>query len=393
MKVLIVTTSFPQPSNPNSGYFIQQLVNILSDNLDITVVTPADSSKARTIKKDKFVQVNFAYAPASWRTLAHSPGGLAELKTRKYALLLIPVILVVEFFTVLKLALSHDLIHANWSINGVISCVAGKIARKPVVVTLRGSDVNKAKNSRVFKFSLWFCLKMGAGTATVSRTLLHDIRLLFPWYSRNISVIENGVEQDFFKIERNRFCNREPLRILVIGNLTKNKSVDILLKGIAKSGTNGLVIDIVGDGPEKKNLERLAEDLGLARISNFHGVIEASRRLLFFRNADIFLFASKSEGRPNVVLEAMASALPIVVRDMEAVSELIENEVNGLVFNSDDETEIAKRIKSLVNSPELRIRLGEKARNGLIERQLTWEKAAEKYITLYKYICNSEKVV
>ena len=389
MKVLVVTTSFPQKSNPNSGFFIKQLIVNFSKKIEITVVTPADKYKSGLSRDGKFTQVNFAYGPACVRTLAHAPGGLAELQNSKLKLLFLPVLLVIEFITTLKWSFKCDLIHANWSINGIIAGIAGKISRKPVVTTVRGSDINKIESSNIYYYILKICLLFSCKVVTVNNMLKYKIIKIYPKYNKEIDVIENGIEDSFFQLQEKIICDDNKIKILVIGNLTKNKSVDTIFKAINREDIKNIKVDVVGDGPERDSLQKLAHELGLADRIIFHGTVAADNRINFFRDADILAFASISEGRPNVILEAMASGLCIITSDIEAVQDLVTNEESALTFETGNSGKCASQLKRLLDKPELRLALGRCARNRVYHLGLTWQNAAKKYEMLYEEVIGS----
>jgi len=100
--------------------------------------------------------------------------------------------------------------------------------------------------------------------------------------------------------------------LLAIGRLSAEKGFDLLLKSVAKLRRDhphaGLVI--VGKGPEEARLKTLAEELGIAEAVRFAGHVDRPAR--FYSGADIFVLSSRHEGMPNVLIEAIASGLPVV---------------------------------------------------------------------------------
>jgi glycosyltransferase involved in cell wall biosynthesis len=123
--------------------------------------------------------------------------------------------------------------------------------------------------------------------------------------------------------------------VLFVGRLSPEKGVDVLLAALhhaAKDGTS-ISADIVGDGPLRKALESQAESLGLRDLVTFHG--HQSDVTAFYRRATVLCLPSRSEGMPNVVLEAIALGLPIVATPVGDVAKLVPSAIGRLVTPDD----------------------------------------------------------
>jgi glycosyltransferase involved in cell wall biosynthesis len=108
--------------------------------------------------------------------------------------------------------------------------------------------------------------------------------------------------------------------------------------------------------------------------------------------SDVFVFASFAEGRPNVVLEAMAVGLPVIAGAIPAVSELIENGQQGLLFPPGDASALAEHMALLIKEPLTRQRLGEKAREYLDSLGLSWSESARDYARLYAKVAGKRVI-
>ena len=97
----------------------------------------------------------------------------------------------------------------------------------------------------------------------------------------------------------------------------------------------------------------------------------------------VFVLASHSEGRPNVILEAMAAALPVVASDIPGVNELVEHGHTGLLFRPGVIEELTQHLLALARDAMLRDRLGRAGRGSILQRQLRWRATAEQYDRLY----------
>ncbi len=150
---------------------------------------------------------------------------------------------------------------------------------------------------------------------------------------------------------------------LAVGRLDANKRLDVFLEALAASRAveprlKGI---IVGDGPARDDLVRQAGDLGLLGDGvEFRGELPDPTQS--YQDADIFVHLAASEGTPNVVLEAMAMGLPVVITPAGDLRRIIRQSQNGLLVPLDDAAATARRLIELSRSPELRARLGEQGR-------------------------------
>ena len=112
---------------------------------------------------------------------------------------------------------------------------------------------------------------------------------------------------------------------------------------------------MAGSGPELAALEQLVETLRLGDDIEFVGAVEPRMVVDLLAKADAFVLASHSEGRPSVVLEAMAAALPVIATDIDGVRDIVEHESTGLLYDGDDTFHLAGHISRLRESGELRL--------------------------------------
>lgn len=144
-----------------------------------------------------------------------------------------------------------------------------------------------------------------------------------------------------------------PPRILCVAHLYPRKRVGILFRAFARLEMDA-ELRIVGVGPEKSNLEKLAITLGIADRARFLGHRSFHDLVQEYRNATIFALPTSQEGFGIVFLEAMAASLPIVAGRAGAVPEIVQDGVNGLLINPDDHAELARALTRLLADRDLR---------------------------------------
>jgi hypothetical protein len=116
---------------------------------------------------------------------------------------------------------------------------------------------------------------------------------------------------------------------------------------------------LVGDGPERTSLEALAARLGIAGAVDFSGYLSQAQVADRLSRADVFALPSFAEGVPVVLMEAMASRLPVIAPRVAGVPELVEDGVSGFTVSPGDAEMLTARIDALLSDPALRARMGD----------------------------------
>lgn len=165
--------------------------------------------------------------------------------------------------------------------------------------------------------------------------------------------------------------------IVCCGRLVKNKGFADVIRAVS------LVLDkkllIIGDGPQKENLEKLARKLGVSSRVTFAGWLKEQKDVYKkLQSAKIFVMNSFSEGGPRVALEAMALGLPVISTRVGVMTDVIRDGGNG-IFTSGKPNDLADKIKKLLGYPALRENMGNEARKILdrFKREELIEKYAE----------------
>lgn len=163
-----------------------------------------------------------------------------------------------------------------------------------------------------------------------------------------------------------------------LGRLTDQKDFAALVRLLP--GLPDATLVLVGDGPERPALERLAAELGVGDRMLITGWVDGARRYL--PAFDVFALPSRWEGMPLVILEAMHAGVPVVAADVGSVAEAVADGETGFVVAPGDENLLAERLTTLIADHELRRRFGERARAVAAER-FTAEAMARRYEAVY----------
>lgn len=389
-RVLALTTSFPLRQGASAGVFVRHLYQNLPQQWKVVVVCPNDTGalkEAIGVKEGaaKLEVCPVDYAPRAWRVLAQQSGGVMPgLRHAPWRALLVPVLLAGLAWRCLRSARSVELIHANWAICGAIAGKIGKYAHRPVVTTLRGDDVTRAGKSRLEAWLLDAAVSQSQAVVCVSDAMAKDLRDRYPERAQDIHVCLNGVDDAFLHMPAMRLEQPGCLRIASVGSLIRRKGYDVLIDAVARMQCRIPVsVKIAGEGPEREQLLELAAQLGIANCFEFVGEIAPDQIPSFLGQADIFVLPSRSEGRPNVVVEALAAGLPVVCSALPGVEGLVESGANGWVVGIDDADAIAKALDEAAAMPMERLRRGLAARERMRASPHGWREAGARYSALF----------
>ncbi len=183
-----------------------------------------------------------------------------------------------------------------------------------------------------------------------------------------VELIVNGIDLSAFhyyasqKITWQSDSPGQPTRIIYVGRLSAEKSVIALLHEFARaySVNPQLHLTLVGDGPQRRQLEQLASELGIRSRTTFAGEVDYSDVPVILATADIFATRSVSEVHPLTIIEAMAIGLPIVATCSPGIDDIVVDGVSGLL-GPDREGELAHRLVALSMDPERLCHMGSSA--------------------------------
>jgi glycosyltransferase involved in cell wall biosynthesis len=211
---------------------------------------------------------------------------------------------------------------------------------------------------------------------------------------RQIRVIHNGIEPREPLDPSGRAAIRAgwdaELGDIVVGcvaNYKAGKGLETLIRAMASvvstrpaAGPAARLV-LVGEGPRRDGLQRLAEELGLRHIVRFHGAEPDAQRII--GAFDVAVQASVSEGLPNAVLEAAAAGVPVVATDVGGTAEALDGGTAGILVPIEDEAALADGITRLAGNQALRREIGERARE-FVRTEFSLERFVDRTAELYE---------
>lgn len=209
---------------------------------------------------------------------------------------------------------------------------------------------------------------------------------------RDVRIWGRGVDVERFRPTlrsvdvRERHGPRDAVHLLYVGRLTPEKDLPVLFDAFRRitEARPELAVQLVlaGDGAYSPKMRAQAPS-GVT----FAGYVEGERLRATYASADVFVFPSRTETLGNVVLEALASGLPVVAVAEGGVLENVLDGVNGLLCPPGDAEAFARRITEIVERPDLRLKLAHNARAWAEQR--TWERAFEPLVRAYEEAATS----
>lgn len=265
--------------------------------------------------------------------------------------------------------------------SGPVAWVLRVLRGVPFIVSLRGGDVpgfEWAPEARRYHgltapFLKWIWRRAHAVVANSEG--LRELALRST-PELPVAVIPNGVELPSLVPPEQ---NTDRPRLLTMGRLTQQKGIDVLFRAMTRLRDLDFALDIAGDGPDRPLLEQMARDLGLAERVRFLGWVPREEIPGTFAGAAAFVLASRIEGMPNVVLEAMAYGRPVVCTRVFGCEELVVEGVTGLKVDIEDEVQLAAALRTVLSDAGLRARMGVASR-ARVEARFTWPHSARMYL-------------
>jgi len=392
MKVLEACQEFPNRFYPQLGTFIKQSIDsIANQGVDVTVISP----KPFVLPFSAFPYHNFFKLPRIEHTEKydlHYPRYIYAVP-KKY------------FYPITGFSYSHfifeyamknikpepDLIHAHFSYpDGYGMMNLAKKWRVPLVISALGTIERKVAyegsyTSRQIIEAMTFADKI----LSVSEDLkLHIVNLGIN--EDKVHVVPNGVDTVKFKpagkAHARNLLNlpQDKNIVLFVGALRKIKGVDYLIEAAKDFVNMNTDLFMVGrDDGLRKSLEKRAQELKIADCIRFTGPVNHEDVPLWISASDILVLPSLSEGRPNVVLEALACEVPVVATNVGGIPELMVDGETGYLVPAKNPVELSRKINRLLENESRRETMGKLGRKSIIQRGLTWEAHAKKTVDIY----------
>ena len=387
LKIIAISYLFPNCNQPNHGIFVLNRLKAMCKYADITVINPIpDSPLHKKISKFAHLQSVPELENMGGISVYHPrffsiPGYIKSLEVLTYRRAVQEVLDEIGY--------DFDLIDLHWTFPD-LPCgnwLSQKI-NKPFHVTLRGMEAFHLQDSGLRKYIVAYYLKKANQVISLSEEMARKADELSNTAEKTV-VIRNGVDTNKFYYLEQSEC-REALSlsqsekiILGVGALIHRKGFDLVIKGleevIATQGLENTKFYILGaQGPEgdyRKELNQFIEQHKLQKHVVFVGAVDNSQLITWYNAADVFCLASRGEGSPNVLTEALACGTPAVATNVGSVPEIMASEDDlGFCVRNEGMDEIAEKLIELLKYKH------DRKKQAMIFSKYTWNWCAEKVI-------------
>ncbi len=391
MKIAYVVSLFPKLSET---FILRELIELRNRGYDLTIVSLKSEREAITPPEARDLLPRTLYARSALQLAA----SLESYLLRPLELLCIawriaashrghPVILFKSlalipgalFFANQLRRRGVEHVHAHWATYpAMVAWIISRLNRIPYSVTGHAHDLflpnpmlpRKVQDSRFF-----------ATISEFNRALL--IQRCGPEALPKVRLIRCGLPLGDFRFRQQPRRNEPPV-VVSVGRLVDYKGFDVLIRACGRLRDRGRPIRcvIVGDGPERRRLERLTEELDLPGAVSLMGGKRQEEVLRLLGEADQFVLASvpgrdgQQDGIPIVLMEAMALGVPVVSTKLSGIPELVVENRTGLLVRPGDDEQLAAAIERLLLDPALADKLRRSARE-LVEKEYDLEHSVD----------------
>ena len=357
LRLLTFTTLYPNHEHPNFGVFVEnRLRHLLATGLaQSTVLAPvayfpftsrhfgAWSRQARVTLREERHGVSVHHP--RWLAVPKIGSGISPLTLYWAGLRAVR--------RMLADGLEFDLIDAHYLYpDGVAAVWLGRALGKPVVVTVRGSDVTEFPDHAIPRRYIAAAIKGADALISVSSGL-RDRLVELGAPPAKVTVLRNGIDTDQFR-PVDRVAARAKLgltrpTLISVGGLIPRKRNDMTIEAMLELENMDLLL--IGEGPERGNLQAQIARLGLADRVRLLGPQPHAALAAFYGAADLMVLASSREGWANVLLEAMACGTPVVASRIAGNPEVVRERSAGLIVQENTAAGIAAAVRDLLAAP------------------------------------------
>jgi glycosyltransferase involved in cell wall biosynthesis len=410
MKICMVTSSYPKYEGDVTAPFIESIASsVAAQGNEVHVLAPYHP-EVRRQPVEKGVHLHFfKYSPFRHLNIwGYAEALEADVRVKGAIYPLTPIVFLSSFANLWRLTgrIKFDVMHGHWVIpNGPVSTIMARLRRLPLVLSLHGSDIFIAEqNKLVSRIARWCFRAASAITAPSEDLRQRAIKLGAP--PSRCHLVPYGVDPgQFTRIKQAGPLLREELGlppdapvVFAVGRMVYKKGFEYLIRAvpaILREHPNAKIV-LGGGGDLEPRLVSLVKQLGVEKSVIMPGWIARDRLPLYFSGCDLFVLPSvvdqqgNVDGLPNTLLEAMASARPVVATSVAGIPLAVKDGDNGLLVPEKQPGELSAAINLLLRAPELRVQYGEASRRR-VEDELNWETTAATFAKLYASAANRKK--
>jgi len=355
MRVLVLSSTFPNGRQPNRGVFVRERITRLAQRCDVVVVSPIPWFPFnRWIRSDR---AGAAHVENQNGLTVYHPRFFSLPRYGKFLDGFFCALFLIPFLVRLRRRFRFEVIDAHFAFpDGVAATLLGRLFRRPVVITLRGS-IARLSTYRLHRPQIRWALSRAQRVIAVA-DYLRRIAVGIGIPGERIRVIPNGVDVGRFTVgeqaQSRRACGLPLHRtvLLTVAAIYAWKGQHLVLETLpALLALYPDLLYVMVGAPRTEEasyvpaLRRRVAELGLKDHVRFAGPQPHADLGQWFNAANVFVLATRSEGCPNVLLESLACGVPVVATEVGGVPEIIRPGVEGLLARRWDREALARRAR------------------------------------------------
>ncbi len=409
MRVLHLATTYPLHRGDSNAAFVQAICEglaCLGHEIEVLVPWHPDLQLERP---DSAVKLHaFRYTPTRrWHPWGYAQALSGDRRLRPDAYLAAVPAAWTAWRAIRRLQARHpyDLLHAHWLVpNAPIVAAARRADGPPLIVSCHGSGVFLAERFAWVRRLAEFALARSAAVTACSADLTRRVaafagcppprRLPYGVDTQRFVPLDaatrSAVRQQLG--ERHDVPAEAPW-ILAVGRLVYKKGFDVLIEAMPRvlaEHPEARAL-IVGSGPLENELRAQADGVGVTERAAFVGAVPHRELPIYYAAADAVAVpsvhgpAGNVDGLPNTLMEALSSATPVVASAVAGIPDVVVDGDNGLLVAERDAAALAAGLLRLLDDPQLRREIGERAR-GNAEAELDWTRIAASFDDVYRAV-------
>lgn len=390
MKVLYIVSAFPRyEGDVITPWMVETIKRLKSEGVGVTVFSPS----YKGLKSHQVYGIpvkRFRYFISNWEKLTHE-----ETAPDRVAKGILPKLLVFFYlwfgsFSIIKLCLKEkfNVIHVHWVVPHFwFGFLAKLVSKAPIVSTFYGVELRWVKSKvSILKPFLKRSIKSSDKIIAISQ---HTYKEVVDLFKREVEIIPYGVSISEKNLAPGKSSSK-PKNILFVGRLVERKGVQYLIEAFSKivKDTQAHLL-IVGQGPEKEKLQKLAKEKNLDDKIIFAGFVDDESLKNYYQNCSVFVLPAitdekgDTEGLGVVLIEALSYKKPVIASNVGGITDIVINGKTGLLVPEKNSEELATALKKILSDANLAKKLGEEGHN-YVKEKFAWDKIIKELKKTYE---------
>ena len=395
ISIILLTSSYPSSLDVINRNFMTDFAESLTKKrIHVYIICPHQPNLPYREELKKITIIRFPYWFTTYGEKFGGGGGMIPSMRRSLlsVVQLIPFC-ICQFIVTMNTIKKEDinLIHSHWIIpQGLIGAVIRLITGIPHIVSIHGTDIHLIHSHRV-AYPLIKIISLYSNYITTNSSYTYRLLMdIIHQRKSNTCIIPMGIFPDEYYSNLN--IDKKEKTILFIGRLIAWKGVNHLIAAMNEVilRVHNVQLKIIGNGPARAELKQLTRMMKISSHVQFLDNIDRGQLLLHYKKADLFVLPSitvdgQTEGLGVVLLEGMASGVPVIGSNTGGIPDIIDDGVNGLLVPPGDPEALASAIMKILNNHELAEKFAQEGLRTVKER-FSWDKISDQFIEIYQEV-------